>query len=167
MDQLSNYKNIKGWAADVDPKDRPAYPKEKTPAGGTGAHWTRPEQQQTRVRIFRSIERPRLSATFGTSVPPSGLSGWIRSAAYRLSENDVRHWLLLLFADRVNVVEGLASDLRKGHVPNVLAEMGGRAEWKYNRKKAVAKIALAAGLLGVVSFWLRSRHSTSTLQPSA
>jgi hypothetical protein len=46
-------------------------------------------------------------------VPPSGLSGWIRRRAFRRSESDLRHWMLLLMADRVNVVEGLLDDARR------------------------------------------------------
>jgi len=158
MDRLSNYKNIQGWGADVDPKDRPAYPKEGHPPGGTGAHWDRPEQQVPRVRIFKSIERPEITRVFGTSTPPSGLSGTIRAAAYRLSESDLRHWLMLLFADRINVVEGIIADLSKGHVPNIFAEMGWKAEWKYNRPRAIAKIAIAAGIVSIAGFWLMSRR---------
>ncbi len=32
----------------------------------------------------------------------------IRRAAFRYSKNDLRHWLMLMGADRVNVVEGMA-----------------------------------------------------------
>jgi hypothetical protein len=41
------------------------------------------------------------------------VSGWIRRRAFRRSESDMRHWMLLLLADRVNVVEGLADDVRR------------------------------------------------------
>ena len=50
---------------------------------------------------------------------------WIIFAAFKQSENDMRHWLMLLLADRVNVVEGLIDDLAHGHVPNLFKEMGG------------------------------------------
>ena len=59
----------------------------------------------------------------------------IRDVAFRFSENDIRHWLLLLLADRVNVVEGILDDLAHGHVPNFFGEMGGPAEWKHNRAR--------------------------------
>lgn len=159
MEQLQNYKNISGWGADLDPQNRPAYPKEKTPPGGTGAHWDQPEWQTARTKIFTSVERPRRTPLVGSSVPPVGISGWIRGVAYGLSESDLRRWLLLLFADRVNVVEGLVMDLAKGHVPNIFAEMGWKAEWKYNRPKAVAKIAVAAGLVSIAAFYFANRRS--------
>lgn len=40
-----------------------------------------------------------------------------RDVAYKLGENDIRHWLLLFLADRINVVEGIGQDLMNGHVP--------------------------------------------------
>lgn len=104
---------IPGWGADLDPANRPAVPKERMPPRLENVHWTQPDQQPPGVRVFHSTERPGITPVFGTSVPPSGLSGVIRKRAFRRSENDLRHWLMLMFADRVNVVEGLFEDLRK------------------------------------------------------
>lgn len=39
---------------------------------------------------------------FGTSVPARGLAGAIRKAAYRYPDHWARHWMMLLFADRVD-----------------------------------------------------------------
>ncbi len=36
-------------------------------------------------------------------MPPNGLSGLVRKAAYRLPDHAVDHWLLLLLADRVQL----------------------------------------------------------------
>lgn len=105
--------DIVGWGADLDPANRPAVPKERTPPRLEGVHWDVPEQQPVRVEILHSMERSGITPVFGTAVPPSGLSGTIRRRAFRHSENDLRHWLLLLAADRVNVVEGLLEDLRE------------------------------------------------------
>jgi hypothetical protein len=58
---------------------------------------------------------------FGTSVPPSGLSGALRRRAYQRSENDLRHWFMLMFADRVDVVEGVLDDVRKSRSGKLLA----------------------------------------------
>ncbi|MGB4399920.1 MAG: hypothetical protein WBJ10_11160 [Daejeonella sp.] len=38
-------------------------------------NWERPEQQKESVEILHSNERPSVSAVFGTTSPPSGLSG--------------------------------------------------------------------------------------------
>jgi hypothetical protein len=142
---------IQGWGADLDPGVRPAVPKERTPQRFVNAHWDDIEPQPSRgVQVFHSTERPGLTPVYGTAQPPKGLSGLIRKAAFRRSENDLRHWLMLLFADRVNVVEGIIEDLAHGHVPNLFAEMGGPAEWKYNRKGFIRKAIIAGGVVGLL-----------------
>ena len=65
------------------------------------------------VEILHSMERPGITPVFGTSTPPRGVSGRMRRRAFRRSESDIRHWMMLLAADRVNVVEGLLADARK------------------------------------------------------
>ena len=81
--------------------------------------------------------------------------------AFQYSENDVRHWMMLLFADRVNMVEGIGSDLMRGHIPNFFAEMGGKAEFKHNRDAAVKKATVAVVLIGVVAVVLLARPKSS------
>jgi hypothetical protein len=147
-----DYSHIQGWGADLDPRNRPAYPMERTPPRLTGVHWDRPAQQLQKVEILVSNERPGITPVFGTSTPPSGLSGKIREFAFTFSENDVRHWLLLFFADRVNVGEGLVDDLKKGKVPNIYKEMGWGAEFKYNRAAATRKVAIGAAVLGIAAY---------------
>jgi len=136
-------RTIPGWGVDLDPNDRPSVPKEKFE--DTGAHWDFPERQPERWPREKSTEHRFLTPVFGTAQPPSGLSGMLRAAAFKQSENDMRHWLMLLLADRVNVVEGLVDDLAHGHVPNLFKEMGGPAEWKYNRAGFYKKAAIAGG----------------------
>jgi hypothetical protein len=104
---------IPGWGADLDPANRPAVPKERRPNRLEGVHWGDPTPQKMTVEILKSTEHLRMPPVFGTSVPPRGLSGWIRRRAFHHSENDLRHWLMLLFADRVDVVENLVSDVGK------------------------------------------------------
>jgi len=143
------YAHIEGWGADLDHANRPAYPKERTPPRLEGVHWDQPEQQARTVEILHSNERPGLTPVFGTTVPPTGISGNMRRFAFRFSENDIRHWLLLLAADRVNMVEGLVDDLSRGHIPNVFAEMGGRAELKHNPAGAARKALVIGAVLGL------------------
>ena len=106
----TDHSNIPGWGADLDRANRPAVPMEHAPPRLQGVHWDKPAQQPQTVEILHSIEGPPITPVFGTSAPPSGLSGMIRRRAFRRSESDVRHWMLLLMADRVNVVEGLLQD---------------------------------------------------------
>lgn len=149
---------IAGWGADLDPADRPAVPMERTPPRLDNVHWDSPSIQPRTVEVLHSTERPGLTPVFGTSTPPSGPSGALRRVAFRYSENDLRHWLMLLFADRVNVVEGVVSDLAHGHVPNIFAEMGGPAEWRHNRAGFVRKAVIAAVVAGVAVYWIQRRR---------
>jgi hypothetical protein len=172
MDQSIRHPEIEGWGADLNPKNRPAVPKEKSPKGGTGAHWLVPPAQVSTVRVFHSIERPGLTPVYGTTLPPRGLSGVIRGFAYRYSEGRWTHWLTLLFADRVNEVEGIFDDLRRGLVPNVFAEMGWKAKWKYNRTGffrtlgSTGLITLALAGSSVAFFRMRGRRRVSRSERS-
>jgi hypothetical protein len=150
--------HIKGWGVDLDRNNRPAVPMERTPPRLENVHWSDPENQLVKVKVFHSVERPGLTPVFGTSVPPSGLSGRLRQFAYRLSENDIRHWLLLLFADRVNVLEGIAQDLGRGRIPNFLLEMGVKAEFRHNRAGLARKAAIATAVVGLGWYLLRRKR---------
>ena len=147
---------IQGWGADLDRKNRPAVPMERMPARVHGHGEL--AQQPRNMEVFVSPERPGLTPLFGTSAPPSGLSGAIRRLAYKLTENDIRHWLLLLVADRVNVVEGIGDDLAAGRVPNVFAEMGIKAEWQHNKTGLVRKVAVAGAVAGIAYYLIANRE---------
>ncbi len=156
--QQGDHSHIQGWGADLDHANRPAYPMERMPPRLENVHWSQPEDQPLRHAVFHSIERPGVTPIFGTSAPPKGLSGRLRALAYRASENDLRHWLLLLLADRINVVEGIGEDLMEGRVPNVLAEMGVVAEWQHNPAGLARKAAIATAVVGVGYYLLQRRE---------
>lgn len=128
--QKTERSNIKGWGADLDPRNRPAVPKERTPPRNNGAHWDEPERQVPRIKVLVSTEHKGLTPVFGTSCPPKGLSGLIRQWAFKYSEGKKAHWLLLLLADRVDVVESQAAELFKGQLPHPFQEMGLKSEFK-------------------------------------
>jgi hypothetical protein len=121
-------KLIPGWGADLDVRNRPAVPREKSPPQGTGAHWDEPEQQIPTIKILVSTEHKALTPVFGTACPLKGLSGVIREFAFRFSEGKKAHWLLLLVADRVDVLEEGIKSILKLNVHNPLSEMGLAAE---------------------------------------
>lgn len=153
---------VRGWGIDADPKNDPTYPIKKRNNGEhEGYSWERPDQQPIDVEILHSNERPNVSATFGTATPPSGISGMIRRRAFDYSENSYAHWLPLMLADRVGVVEGVVDDLAHGHVPNVFGEMGLKAEWKHNRKSLVTKIVVGAVIASVAISYLRGPKDES------
>jgi hypothetical protein len=149
--------HIQGWGADLDEANRPAYPMERTPPRLDNVHWEQPEQQPVRMEVFCSPERPGITPVFGATLPPRGLSGAMRRAAYKMTESDLRHWFLLMLADRVDMVEGLGEDLMHGRVPNIPGEMGIRAEWQHNRQGLVRKAALTAAVAGLAWYLLRKR----------
>lgn len=157
-----DYSHIKGWGIDADPKNDPTYPiKNRTNAEHDGYNWDRPTQQPINIEVLHSNERPNVTAVFGTSMPPRGLSGMIRRYAFKHTENSYAHWLPLIMADRVNVVEGVIDDLLHGHIPNIFAEKGGNADWKYNRKAVYQKIAVVAVLAAasVTFFTLKGKQN--------
>jgi len=149
--------HINGWGADLDHKNRPAIPMERTPPRFIHAHEGKLPQQPEKVEVLVSTERPGITPIFGTAQPPKGLSGMMRRVAFRWAENDLRHWLLLLAADRVNVVEGIGEDLAKGKVPNVLAEMGIKSEWEHNKAGLAKKVAIGAAVVGTAVYLMRRR----------
>lgn len=151
-DILKDYSHIKGWGIDADPKNDPTYPmRHRTDDGNKGYDWERPILQPRNMEVLHSIERPNVSAVFGTSMPPKGLSGIIRRFAFKFSESSYAHWLPLIVADRVNVVEGVFEDLIQGHIPNIWAEKGMRAEWRYNRKALMLKIGAGMAFTAAVA----------------
>jgi hypothetical protein len=147
---------IHGWAVDADPGNDPTYPmKMHREREHDGYTWERPTQQEADVEVLHSNERPNLAATFGDAQPPSGLSGLLRRRAFDYSENSYAHWMPLILADRVEMVEGVVTDLASGHIPNLWKELGYDAEWKYNRKGLIAKLAVFSGVavgLGLLLF---------------
>jgi hypothetical protein len=70
---------------------------------------------------------------FGTTCPPRGLSGAIRKYSYaKYSEGQSAHWLLLVAADRVDVVESGVRSLAMLRPDNPITETGVLAEARYH-----------------------------------
>jgi hypothetical protein len=115
---------------DLDPADRPSFPKEALQ--DTGAHWDFPERQQPRGPREKSTEHKFLTPVFGTAQPLRGLSGVIRRYAYTFSEGRTAHWLLLIAGDRVDVLESRITALLQGRPDNPVTETGVLREFKGN-----------------------------------
>lgn len=154
---LANTTGIIGWGVDADPNNDPTYPiRNQLGDRGLTRQWKRPAIQQPHVEILQSIEHLRQPAVVGTSTPPTGLSGALRRLAFRWSESNWLHWLILLGADRINVVEGVFNDLLHGHIPNIPAEMGIRSELKFNKSGFMRKLLIIAIILAAIialAFW--------------
>jgi hypothetical protein len=138
---------IPGWGADLDPKDRPSVPKLRWQEDRTGAHWEFPERQTEKWPRERSIEHKFLTPVFGTSCPPSGISGMLRKFSYRkYSEGRAAHWLLLLAADRVDAWENHLRSLLTLRPDNPITQTGVLSEFsrhgissRVGRKRADVK----------------------------
>ena len=144
------------WAVDADPQNDPAWPMRDTEADpGRRLDWARPAQQTTEAEILRSNEHVRMPAVFGDTLPPAGLSGVLRRRAFRFSVSQWGHWLLLMLADRINVVEGLVDDLRRGRLPNLVAERGLRAELRHDPQRLAARALLGLAAAGAAVMLVR------------
>ncbi|WP_192823504.1 hypothetical protein [Rufibacter sp. LB8] len=161
MENLADkFTHIKGWGIDADPKNDPTYPMRKRSANDHGGlNWSRPTQQNNTVEVLHSTERPNLTAVYGTSTPPSGVSGMLRRFAFKHSENQYRHWLPLLLADRVNVVEGFLEDFKSGKVPNIFAEKGMKADLEHDRAGLAKKAAIVGFAVAAVVAWQMGKRN--------
>lgn len=145
-------KNIPGWGMDADPENDPTYPmKHWNGADHERIHYEKAPQQPVDIEVLQSIERPSITRVFGTSTPPAGLSGVIRRQAFKYSEANGAHWMTLILADRIDVFQGIVNDLKHGVFPNFIKELGWAAEWKYNRKNLVTRLATKALILTAVT----------------
>ncbi len=149
---------IIGWGVDADPDNDPTYPYRERSGDDHKGTWPRPTQQKPEVEVLQSVEHKQLPAVFGTASPPKYLSGWMRRLAFRWTESNWAHRMLLMGADRVNMVEGLVEDVARGKVPNIPREMGIPAEWKHNKTGLVKKIGIAALIGGALFALTRLRR---------
>jgi hypothetical protein len=146
---------VKGWGVDANPENDPTYPmKTRNNGEHAGYSWQRPAQQPIDVEVLHSNERPNITAVFGTSTPPRALSGMLRRFAFKYSESSYGHWLPLMAADRIGIVEGVVEDVTRGHIPNVFAERGWKAEWRHNRGSLLIRIAVPLLLVSAVVAYL-------------
>ena len=123
---------IPGWGVDLDWRDRPAVPMEDFDPGATNAHWDFPERQPEKWPREMSPEHGILPPVFGTACPPRGISGAIRKYAYTLSEGRTSHWMLLMLADRIDVMESRVEAVGEGRPDNPLSETGIVAELRHH-----------------------------------
>jgi hypothetical protein len=64
---------------------------------------------------------------------------------------------MLMAADRVDVVEDVASDLARMQVPNLVKEMGLKSEWEYNRHGFITKVAVSTIAVAALMVLMRGR----------
>ncbi|MFP5247252.1 MAG: hypothetical protein ACLGH0_11210, partial [Thermoanaerobaculia bacterium] len=107
----SDYRQVKGWGVDLH--ERPMFPREFKSnvknVRGEVKHWQIPH-----TKVHMSVEHPNLTPVFGASRPPKLLSGLLRDYAYKFGEGANRHWMTLIVADRVDMIESLIVDALRG-----------------------------------------------------
>lgn len=105
MRNTTQYADIPGWGVDRRKEERPGVPRIADPQHVIGA--APPDLSQRQENERASLVSPTLSLTpiYSSVVPPRGVSGAVRKLAYRYPEYLTRRWMLLLLADRIDVVE--------------------------------------------------------------
>lgn len=98
-----------GQGVDADPARRPGVPREAAPAPAEGARPEPPPIQGGGRAALARTGSPRATPVFGTAAPAHGVSGAIRRVAYRVPEHRASRWMLLVLADRVDVLEHRAA----------------------------------------------------------
>jgi hypothetical protein len=71
------------------------------------------DRMRPRHDVVHRSELPAMTPVFGTAQPLHGISGVVRRIAYGTRETKARHWLLLLMADRIDVLEHRIAKLVK------------------------------------------------------
>jgi hypothetical protein len=154
-----NYHDVPGWGADLDHANRPMFPME-LPSTVMTARGDVQDWQEPKVKVHMSNEHPNLTPVFGTACPPKGLSGLLRDYAYQYGEATNRHWMTLILADRVDMVERLFGDAVRGHPDNYVKEKAWSALYKYADTRTRRKyLALGALALGAAALALAARNT--------
>jgi hypothetical protein len=113
-----------GWGTDHSPLERPGIPQEQDPPRRlASAHWLDLEQQASTPTPLVG-QGMKLTPVFSSAVPPRGVSGALRRIAYRIPDYRARRWLLLMIADRIDVVEHRPTRLIGAFVALTLIGLG-------------------------------------------
>ena len=123
-----------GWGTDHSPLERPGIPQEQDPPRRlASAHWLDVEQQATTPQplVGRGM---KLTPVFSSAVPPRGVSGALRRLAYGMPDYRARRWLLLMIADRVDVVEHRPGRLVGAFVALTLISLGALTLRRWTRQ---------------------------------
>jgi hypothetical protein len=104
--QRLQHANEPVYGSDLPRSERPGVPMETESRPLTPTvHWREPERQPPNRRVTKRSELAQLTPVFSTALPPRGISGMLRRAAYRIPETHAQHFLTLMLADRVDVLE--------------------------------------------------------------
>jgi len=99
--------------ADLPEQERPGVPIEHSPRPLTATAPGQFERMRPRRGLTHRSELRSMTPVFGTAQPLHGISGLLRRVAYSTHETRARHWMMLLLADRVDVMERRVAKLVK------------------------------------------------------
>lgn len=166
------FSHIKGWGVDLDGANRPGIPRELNQENvlSPNHHRAIRSKQKPGPNVNLTLERSEITPVMGNARSPELVSQFIRKAAFTFSEDSLRHWMLLLMADRLNMMEGWIEDILKGQMPMLLPRMESRTGDHFRRmlqqgpksKQEKAMVAAAAFTLlgaGFLAYRLVSRSS--------
>lgn len=94
-----------GDPVDAIPEDRPGVPREAPTDLGAKQPTDEPSSQEGREERLSRATLDRATPVFGTAQPLHGTSGRLRRWAYSVPEHRAHHWMLLMAADRVDLLE--------------------------------------------------------------
>ncbi len=135
-----------GAGVDASPQARPGVPMyAERPRAPESKEWSVPPRQAGGQDHLKRAGLKRLTPVFGTANPPHGVAGAMRRLAYGYPEDLARHWMLLLLADRVDVVEDRLGELLER--PLLAAGMPGLGRRAHRNPLGALAMAFAVGWL--------------------
>ncbi len=103
---MINHDQIPGYGVDADPSKRPGVPMyQRPPRAAPFAEYPPPRQQSEVKQFMHGRPHKDYPPVWGTAQPPKGIAGAMRKLAYSWPDHQPKHWVLLLAADRVDVLE--------------------------------------------------------------
>jgi hypothetical protein len=102
---------------DLDPSRRPGVPLWKEPRPLPNSRWPITRQHSDVPVYMHGRPNKTFPPVFGTAVPPKGLSGLVRKAAYHWPDHYMRHWTMLLLSDRIDSWEHRLGKVAKVAAP--------------------------------------------------
>lgn len=119
---------------DLERTRRPGVPREREPRPWPNTRFP-PVRQAGQPSVPRHGRPGKpMPPVFGTAVPPEGLSGRLRRAAYRYPDHFLRHWMMLIAADRIDSMGSNAGRLLRTAAPGLVAAAG-VAAWRYRKNR--------------------------------
>lgn len=120
---------------DLDVSRRPGYQSYRPIGPWPNTRYPPVRQQGEPATPLHGRPGKTMPPVFGTSCPPRGISGAIRRMAYGYPDHVARHWLMLLFADRVEATGPRVRRLLKFGLPALAAGGIVGSRWKRQRSQ--------------------------------